>query len=396
MGSDNSDRRSFIRRVLKWGAVGGVAAVVLTRLKGHTADTVNMLLPGQVTEVKADTGYYYDSYSPTLEAYNTGTGYAATAVKGTAEAPAGRAVWGFASATSGGNMGVLGYTASEHNGVGVSGFAQATSATAADAMNWGVRGASMGQKGVGVEGYGQATGAIGVRGTGLPGAIPIVAQAAPGQTANLQEWQNSSGTPLGVVDANGQLGVGTGTPQFKINVAGIVDPTALSFDSYGIVASNIIGRRARGTVASPTAAQVEDALLVLNGRGYGATGFSNASRAAIRLLAAENWTDLAQGAYIRFETTQNGGTNKTEKMRITDTGNILPPSDNVGNIGIAGQSWASIKGHIMNAGDLVFENGIRATEEQDGLAFMNPAGEKIAALDAKGNLHIKGDIIKDL
>jgi hypothetical protein len=225
----------------------------------------------------------------------------------------------------------------------------------------------------------------------------MVAQGASGQTASLQEWQNYQRSVLAVVDANGQLGVGTGTPQFKINVLGVVDPTALSFDSYGTVASNIIGRRAEGTVGSPSACLTDDALLVLNGRGYGATGFSNASRAAIRLLAAENWTDTAQGAYIRFETTQAGGTNRTERMRITDTGDILPPSDNVGNIGIAGQSWASIKGHIMNAGDLVFENGYRFTEDTgSGMRLMNENGTTIAKFDHEGNLHIKGKVLEDL
>ena len=327
MSSDSSERRGFIRRILKWGAIGGVAAVVLTRLRGHSADAVNMLLPGQVTEVKANTGYYEDTgmaieHSPVVEAYNTSTSGTVAALYARTDSPQGRSVWGYASATSGFALGVLGYTESA-TGIGVDGFAAATTGTAPYSTGRGVSGASMGQKGVGVEGYGQATGAIGVRGSAsLPGAIPIVALAAPGQTANLQEWQNSSGTPLGVVDANGQLGVGTGTPQFKINVAGIVDPTALSFDSYGIVASNIIGRRARGTVASPSACLTDDALLVLNGRGYGASGFSSASCAAIRMLAAENWTDAAQGAYMRFETTQAGGTTKTEKMRITDSGNV--------------------------------------------------------------------------
>jgi hypothetical protein len=47
-------------------------------------------------------------------------------------------------------------------------------------------------------------------------------------------------------------------------------------------------------------------------------------------------------------------------------------------------------------GDLTFENGVRAKEEADGLVFMNPQGTKIALLDAQGNFHIKGDIIKDL
>ncbi|KKN51638.1 hypothetical protein LCGC14_0620460, partial [marine sediment metagenome] len=41
-------------------------------------------------------------------------------------------------------------------------------------------------------------------------AVPIqIIQAAPSQTANLQEWQNSSGTALTVVDKDGHIGIGT-------------------------------------------------------------------------------------------------------------------------------------------------------------------------------------------
>ena len=127
-------------------------------------------------------------------------------------------------------------------------------------------------------------------------------------------------SPNGSFDVN--LGVGTDSPGFKVHVIGVQDPTALSFDSYGTVASNIIGRRAEGTVLAPSHCLTDDALLVLNGRGYGATGFSDASRAAIRLNAAENWSDAAQGAYIRFETTPVGSTARAERMRITGSGNV--------------------------------------------------------------------------
>jgi hypothetical protein len=150
-------------------------------------------------------------------------------------------------------------------------------------------------------------------------------------------------------------------------------------------------------VGSSTAAQTDDALLVLNGRGYGSTRFSDASRAAIRLLAAENWTDLAQGAYIRFETTQNGGINRTEKMRITGAGDIIPPSDISGNIGTASNRWALVRAKTITSGDLVFENGYRFTEDTgSGMRLTNENGTTIAKFDHEGNLHIKGKVLEDL
>jgi hypothetical protein len=35
----------------------------------------------------------------------------------------------------------------------------------------------------------------------------MVAQGATGQTANLQEWRNDVGTPLAVIDKDGNLGI---------------------------------------------------------------------------------------------------------------------------------------------------------------------------------------------
>jgi hypothetical protein len=40
------------------------------------------------------------------------------------------------------------------------------------------------------------------------------------------------------------------------------------------------------------------------------------------IKAAETWTDVAQGAHITFETAANGTNVRTERMRITDAGNV--------------------------------------------------------------------------
>lgn len=49
--------------------------------------------------------------------------------------------------------------------------------------------------------------------------IGLVVKGAASQSANLQEWQNSSGTVLSAVDENGYLGVGTSNPNAQIEVA---------------------------------------------------------------------------------------------------------------------------------------------------------------------------------
>jgi len=76
----------------------------------------------------------------------------------------------------------------------------------------------------------------------------------------------------------------------------------------------------------------------------------------------------------------------------------LPRTRNpqTGAIGGAGKRWSDLYVKTLHQGDILFENGIRATEEGEGLAFVNKRGTKIAILDDEGNLHIKGEIMKDL
>jgi hypothetical protein len=88
------------------------------------------------------------------------------------------------------------------------------------------------------------------------------------------------------------------------------------------VGINFIGRRAEGTLAKPTALLAGDNIMAMQGRGYGLTGFSTASRAYMKFFAAENWTDSAQGTYISLATTLKGTAAAVERLRILDNGKV--------------------------------------------------------------------------
>src|SRR6185312_5058030 len=77
----------------------------------------------------------------------------------------------------------------------------------------------------------------------------------------------------------------------------------------------ITGIGSRGTVASPTAIQTDDYLLVVDGRGYDGSSTNHGeyrlgitdTAAQINFRAANNWTGSLHGTYIEFKTTSSSG-----------------------------------------------------------------------------------------
>ena len=146
--------------------------------------------------------------------------------------------------------------------------------------------------------------------------LPVFTDAS-GDLQNSALFQLNVGTTAAPV---WDLGFGTVAPAFNLNFVSQVDPAAIAIDGYGAVGINFIGRRAEGTLAAPKAILNGDNIMAMQGRGYGATGFSTSSRAYMKFFAAENWTDAAQGTYISLATTPTGTAAAAERLRITAAG----------------------------------------------------------------------------
>ena len=159
--------------------------------------------------------------------------------------------------------------------------------------------------------------------------------------------QNSSGLPS----------AGSGVALHLVGADGA--GALFFFDSFGGV-PQFQCRRANGTAASPSALLSGDAIGGFVFKGYGATGYTSSNRGFIQAIAAENWSDTAQGTAIRLATTGLGTSSAgTERMRIDPAGNVgigatapsnrlsvegiaAPETDNSYTLGTSSKRWSQV------------------------------------------------------
>jgi hypothetical protein len=83
--------------------------------------------------------------------------------------------------------------------------------------------------------------------------------------------------------------------------------------------AKVIGRRARGSVGSPSAVLANDSIASFNGSAYKETGWSD-TLGGIYIYARQNFTDSATGTFITFRGINNGTTTVAEWVRINSRG----------------------------------------------------------------------------
>jgi hypothetical protein len=127
-------------------------------------------------------------------------------------------------------------------------------------------------------------------------------------------YSGTNAAPTNGLLVQGNVGIGTNVPNARLHVVG----DQIRLDDYGSPC-HILGGRANGTSAAPTALNSGDSIAFFGARGYGSTGFSS-YKGALNINAAQNWTDTAQGTRLRFLTTPNGTNTVVEKMRLDHDG----------------------------------------------------------------------------
>jgi hypothetical protein len=139
--------------------------------------------------------------------------------------------------------------------------------------------------------------------------------------------------PRLLVSTAGNVGIGALTPDTKLVVSANSDPLPSSAGAVTQLAAasgsatyvlaeawqahgGLIGRRAQGTPASPTAVSTDHQLVDLEGRGYDGTNYSS-TQGSVSVFAAESWTPAAHGTFLSFGCTPLGTTALAECLRIT-------------------------------------------------------------------------------
>ncbi len=101
--------------------------------------------------------------------------------------------------------------------------------------------------------------------------------------------------------------------------------TSSSYVSSATSGARFIGQHARNTYASPLALANNDIIATFGAQGYGATGFSSSAIAYLKILAAEAFTDTAQGTKITIATTPTGTIVPVDAITISNAGVVAFP-----------------------------------------------------------------------
>ena len=162
-----------------------------------------------------------------------------------------------------------------------------------------------------------------------------------------------SATPKMLISSEGLVGIGTTAPTSKLSVNLNTSSAVPTLTNGGItlfgadssianlqtlnfgVAAGVNVYRANGTMDSPTALLSGDQIGSFSARGYNGSAYTTGARSAIIMSASENWSGSANGSVMQFYTTANTTTAITERMRISDIGEILVTNvhNNGGNSG---------------------------------------------------------------
>lgn len=172
-------------------------------------------------------------------------------------------------------------------------------------------------------------------------------------------------------DTNQSIGIGTNSPTSTTFIDGVNTTAAakrIVLTGYGTGSTvGTRGRFARGSLATPAAAQSTDILNFLSGQGYGASQFPTASTGSANFVAGETFTNTSNQTYFTVSTTPTGSVTSTENFRVASTGLTLGPQT-------ASTSVHQINGGMYRTTRTITGNLVLDTTTTDDIIFCNMSG----------------------
>ena len=203
-------------------------------------------------------------------------------------------------------------------------------------------------------------------------------------------------------ESAGKFGIGTTAPTDLLTVATDASSEAVFSvaqynNSTAVDGPNILLKRARGTMASPTIVQDDDNLGSLRWYAYDGTDFTSIAAGIMAEVDGTPGANDTPGRLL-FRTAADGSNSLTERMRIASDGLVTIAGDlKVGDADIYGQTDGPLR--LKADTNMYFD----CDDDADGAGhfyWRNGANTTVAELDESGDLvvggilQVKGDSIK--
>jgi len=245
--------------------------------------------------------------------------------------------------------------------------------------------------------------------TGVSGVLPI-ANGGTNSSAALTAGSVlfSDGTSVTQDNANlfwddssNRLGVGTATPLTKAHFLDSTSSTVRglmyeNIDSGVNTTANLILRKARGTIGSPSAIQSGDVFAAIGFSAFGTTTYPSAAGVAIIASASETQTDTVKGSALYFATTPIGSGTRRNAVSINANGSLSIFATTSGTISLAAAATTTshtitlpaaqgaANTHLLNdgSGNLFWGTGVPAGDIP--LTTFDAANNQAAPVDITG------------
>ena len=160
------------------------------------------------------------------------------------------------------------------------------------------------------------------------GTFLLMTALCSAQTNYVAKYSTNTGVPNTtsslIYDNGTDVGIGTTTPLGSLDIAG-ANPSLMLHNYSGTPGAgnspNLTLYSAEGSSSAPTATMSQDNIGQVAAAGYNGLAFPG-TKVKIQFMATENWGTTANGTAISFQTTANTTTNRTERMRIDNTGYV--------------------------------------------------------------------------